>query len=113
MRLNLMRKWWRSFALTSALALFALIISAGRVTAQQSANLLVNPGMEKPYVGEGASNATAPTGWSLWSSVPVIAFPETQLIHGGYNSWNIRTSGYVFTAGGHQQVSGIPIGSTI
>jgi len=82
----------------------------------QSSNLLVNPGMEKPYLGQGAADQTAPTGWSLWSTgYPVTSFPHVDLtqIHGGSAAWNIRKGGAPFTAGGFQQVSGISIGSTV
>ncbi|MHB8624873.1 MAG: LysM peptidoglycan-binding domain-containing protein [Aggregatilineales bacterium] len=85
-------------------------------TAAQSTNLLINPGLEKPYLGQGAPDQTAPTGWSLWfTGVPVTSFPHTDptQIHGGQAAWNIRKGGAPFTAGGYQQVSGIALGSTI
>lgn len=85
-------------------------------TDAQGTNLLINPGMLKPYVGQGASDQTAPNGWSLWfTGSPVTSFPDNDLYgaYGGRQSWNIRRSFVAFTAGGYQQVSGITIGSTI
>ena len=82
----------------------------------QGSNLLVNPGMENPYLGQGAPDQTAPQGWSLWmTGYPVTSFPHVDpyQIHGGTAAWNIRKGGAPFTAGGYQQVSGIAIGSTI
>jgi len=83
----------------------------------QGANLLQNPGMENPYVGQGgAPDQTAPSGWSLWfTGVPVTSYPHVDpaQIHGGGAAWNIRKGGAPFTAGGFQQVTGIHIGSRL
>ena len=94
----------------------ALITSGYEPVAAQGSNLLTNPGLENPYLGQGAPDQTAPTGWSLWfTGYPVTSFPHTDLtqIHGGAVAWNIRKGGAPFTAGGYQQVSGIAIGSTL
>src|ERR1700694_4373051 len=85
--------------------------------AAQATNLLQNPGMENPYLGQGgAPDQTAPQSWSLWfSGVPVTSYPHTDFsqVHGGAVAWNIRKGGAPFTAGGFQQVTGLRIGSTL
>ena len=99
-----------------ATAFVTTFASTATQTAAQGTNLLVNPGMLKPYVGQGASDQTAPNGWSLWfTGSPVTSFPDNDIYgaYGGRQSWNIRRSWVAFTAGGYQQVSGIAIGSTI
>jgi LysM repeat protein len=109
---------YRTFISSTAVALVIVGIAASSYSAAtaQSGNLLVNPGMENPYLGQGAPDQTAPTGWSLWSTgYPVTSFPhiDPYQIHGGAAAWNIRKGFAPFTAGGYQQVSGIAIGSTI
>ncbi len=109
----------RKYALRWIALIVMLVALFGGVAVRsiaQSANLLLNPGMENPYVGQGASDQTAPTGWSLWSTgVAVTSFPHTDLsqIYGGAAAWNIRKGSAPFTAGGYQQVSGIRVGSTL
>ncbi len=112
--ITLLRKTLSAVLLITLIGL--LINSAGARTEAQAPNLLQNAGMENPYVGQGASDQTAPNGWRLWfTGVPVTAFPHTDIyqIHGGAASWNIRKGDAVFTAGGWQQVAGIRVGSTI
>jgi LysM repeat protein len=101
---------------TAALvALFIVALYVPPIHPQaQGSNLLVNPGMENPYTGQGLPTQTAPNGWRLWYSGPaVVSFPHTDQtqIHGGSAAWNINKGFEVFKAGGYQQVSGIRPGS--
>lgn len=105
----------RKLLLTFLVFVTTMSVSATQ-TGAQAPNLLQNPGMENPYVGQGASDQTAPNGWRLWfTGIPVTSFPHIDIyqIHAGAASWNIRKGEAVFTAGGWQQVAGIRIGSTI
>jgi len=92
----------------------ALIWASGLASAQT--NLLVNGGLENPYLGQGAATRTAPNGWSLWVGAGAPeAFPHTdplQVIDGAA-SWNIKQGDGVFTAAGYQRVSGLSAGTRV
>lgn len=100
--------------LTLALLVGALIWASGLASAQT--NLLVNGGMENPYLGQGAPTRTAPNGWSLWVGAGAPeAFPHTdplQVIDGAA-SWNIKQGDGVFTAAGYQRVGGLSAGTRL
>ncbi len=103
------------FALSLIVALAALS-GLPQFAAAQGVNLLQNPGLEKPYNGQGAPDQTAPVGWSFWASIPgVTSFPhiDPAQIHGGASAWNIRKGGAPFSGGGWQQVPGVQLGSTL
>lgn len=91
-----------------------LIWASGLASAQT--NLLVNGGLENPYLGQGAATRTAPNGWSLWVGAGAPeAFPHTdplQVIDGAA-SWNIKQGDGVFTAAGYQRVGGLSAGTRL
>ncbi len=85
--------------------------------AQDTTNLLVNGGMERPYYGQsGLSTRTAPQGWSMWvnNSAPE-AFPHNDRVQvrDGEVSWNMHQGYAPFTAAGVQTVGGLNKGDTL
>ncbi len=104
----------KKLILGTAAAVFAMLCALP--THAQGDNLLVNPGMEKPFEGQGAADLTAPNGWRVWySGVAPVSFPhvDASQIHGGQTAWNMNRGFQVFTAGGYQQVTGIRPGSIL
>jgi len=106
---------FKKLILGAAAAAFAMLCALTALpTHAQGDNLLINPGMEKPYEGQGAADLTAPNGWRVWySGVAPVSFPhvDASQIHGGQAAWNQNRGFQVFTAGGYQQVTGIRPGS--
>jgi len=86
------------------------------VSAQDSANLLINGSFEPPYAGQGAATRTVPNGWTLLVAAGAPeAFPHTDPVQilDGTVSWNIKQSGAAFTAIAYQRVGGLAPNDTI
>ncbi len=102
----------RKYALRWIALIVMLVALFGGVAVRsiaQSANLLLNPGMENPYVGQGASDhPRQPDVVMVYRRCrDVVSAHRFEPIHGGAAAWNIRKGSAPFTAGGYQQVSGI------
>jgi len=69
----------RHFWMIGLLVLMTTLHGGIPAQAQDTTNMLVNGGMERPYYGQsGVSTRTAPQGWSMWvSNSAPNAFPHT------------------------------------
>ncbi len=99
-------------ALLALAFLIANSLGAWQTAGAQGQELLQNPSFETYYTA--GNGAIVPTGWVLVSSVPVGSdghkWPGESRTG---NSWNIRTSGSVFTAVGYQFVAGVRSGTRL
>lgn len=102
-----------------ALVLFVwLALSAPLVASAQtdSANLLTNPSLERPYYGQGDAARTVPNGWQLWVGMGAPqSFPhnERPQVREGDVAWKMNQAGTVFTAAAFQRVTGIQPGTVL
>ena len=110
------RLFWIINLLVAAAVAGGLWSPGQRVMAQDTTNLLVNGGLERPYYGQGASTRTAPNGWNLWvgGGAP-DAFPHTDRVQvrDGEVSWNLKQGSVAFTTAGWQRVGGLTKGDAV